>query len=104
MIVAIESGDSLIVFPEGTRNMTDEPLLPFKSGIYHLARACPQVDFVPVWIENSRRVMPKGRFVPIPLLCTLSVGAPLRIEPDEDKAAFLERTRSALLALMPPLQ
>jgi hypothetical protein len=42
--------------------------------------------------------------VPIPLLCTLSVGAPLRIEPDEDKAAFLDRTRSALLALMPPLQ
>jgi 1-acyl-sn-glycerol-3-phosphate acyltransferase len=104
MTGAIESGDSLIVFPEGTRNMTDEPLLPFKSGIYHLARSCPQVDFVPVWIENSRRVMPKGRFVPIPLLCTLSVGAPLRIEPNEDKAVFLERTRNALLALMPPLR
>jgi 1-acyl-sn-glycerol-3-phosphate acyltransferase len=102
MIEAIEAGDSLIVFPEGTRNTTDEALLPFKSGIYHLARACPQVDFVPVWIENSRRVMPKGRFVPVPLLCTLFVGVPLRLDPGEEKNAFLERCRGALLALMPP--
>ena len=101
MIEAIESGDSLIVFPEGTRNTTDALLLPFKSGIYHLARACPQVDFVPVWIENSRRVMPKGRFVPVPLLCTLFVGAPLRVTDGEEKAAFVERCRGALLALMP---
>lgn len=101
MIEAIEAGDSLIVFPEGTRNTTEAPLLPFKSGIYRLARACPQVEFVPVWIENSRRVMPKGRFVPVPLLCSLFVGAPLRLDGDEEKAAFLERCRNALLAMMP---
>jgi 1-acyl-sn-glycerol-3-phosphate acyltransferase len=101
MISAIEAGDSLIVFPEGTRNTTDAPLLPFKSGIYHLARACPQVDFVPVWIENSRRVMPKGRFVPVPLLCTLFIGSPLRLADGEEKSAFVERCRNALLALMP---
>ena len=102
MVEAIEAGDSLIVFPEGTRNTTDASLLPFKSGIYHLARTCPQVEFVPVWIENSRRVMPKGRFVPVPLLCTLFVGAPLRLANAEEKSAFVERCRSALLALMPP--
>jgi 1-acyl-sn-glycerol-3-phosphate acyltransferase len=101
MIEAIETGDSLIVFPEGTRNTTEAPLLPFKSGIYHLARSCPQVDFVPVWIENSRRVMPKGRFIPVPLLCTLLVGAPLHLEPGEEKAVFIERCRNALLAMMP---
>jgi len=99
--VVLEAGDSLIVFPEGTRNTTDAPLQPFKSGIYHLAAACPDVEFVPVWIENARRMMPKGKLLPVPLLCTLSIGAPIKLLPGEDKDAFVERTRNALLALMP---
>jgi 1-acyl-sn-glycerol-3-phosphate acyltransferase len=102
MAEVLAFGDSLIVFPEGTRNTTDAVLLPFKSGIYHLAARCPDVEFVPVWIENSRRVMPKGTLLPVPLLCTLVVGTPIRIAPGEDKDAFVERTRNALLALMPP--
>jgi 1-acyl-sn-glycerol-3-phosphate acyltransferase len=102
MATALEHGDALIVFPEGTRNTTDAPLLPFKSGIYHLAAACPDVEFVPVWIENLSRVMPKGRIIPVPLLCTLTLGAPLTLANGEDKSAFVERTRSALFALAPP--
>ena len=102
MADSIDHGDSLIVFPEGTRNTTDEVLLPFKSGIYRLAQACPDVEFVPVWIENARRVMPKGRLLPLPLLCTLTVGVPQKITPSEDRDAFVARTREALLALRPP--
>ena len=102
MARALESGDALIVFPEGTRNTTDARLLGFKSGIYHLAIACPDVEFVPVWIENLSRVMPKGRLLPVPLLCTITIGAPLHVQAHEDKATFIARTRDALLALAPP--
>ena len=102
MARSLESGDALIVFPEGTRNTTDARLLPFKSGIYHLAVACPDVEFVPVWIENLSRVMPKGQFFPVPLLCTITVGTPLQRQAQEDKAAFVARTRDALFALAPP--
>jgi 1-acyl-sn-glycerol-3-phosphate acyltransferase len=102
MTNVIDHGDSMIVFPEGTRNTTEETLLPFKSGIYHLASACPETEFVPVWIENARRVMPKGKLLPLPLLCTLTVGAPVMLSPGEDKDAFVARTRDALLALQPP--
>jgi 1-acyl-sn-glycerol-3-phosphate acyltransferase len=104
MVAALEHGDSLILFPEGTRNTTDATLLPFRSGIWRIVSARPDVECVPVWIENLNRVMPKGEFLPIPLLCTLAFGAPLTIVPAEDKDSFLERARDALLALAPPPQ
>lgn len=100
MSEALAQGDSLIIFPEGTRNLGDG-LLPFKSGIYHLARAHSSVELLPVWIENLGRVMPKGVVVPVPLLCSLTFGPPLRSADGEEKDAFLARAREALLALAP---
>ena len=101
MSAALEAGASLILFPEGTRNTTNAPLLPFKSGLYWLAKRQPDIDLVPVWIDNLNRVMPKGEFLPVPLLCTVTFGAPLRLEPGEERQAFLDRSRNRLLALKP---
>ncbi|MBB3463042.1 lysophospholipid acyltransferase family protein [Rhizobium sp. BK377] len=101
MVSAIDAGSSLILFPEGTRNQSDAKLLPFKSGIYHLAAARSDIDLVPVWISNLNRVMPKGEIVPIPLICTVTFGSALQIAPGESKDIFLERMQAALLALAP---
>lgn len=100
---ALAQGHSLIIFPEGTRNLGDE-LLPFKSGIYHLAQEWPQVEFVPVWLENLHRVMPKGHVIPLPLLCTVSFGAPVPLQAGDAmdaKTLYLQRCRDALQALKP---
>lgn len=101
MAAALDQGSSLILFPEGQRNSSDAPLLPFKSGLYHLAKTRPGVDLVPVWIANLNRVMPKGEIIPVPLICTLTFGSPLHLTPDESKDAFLARATQALLALKP---
>ena len=101
MAQALDEGSSLILFPEGGRNSGDSPLLPFKSGLYHLARQRPNVDLVPVWISNLNHVMPKGKVIPVPLICTLTFGAPLQLDANETKEAFLARTSAALLALAP---
>lgn len=106
MVEVLAAGSSLIIFPEGTRNTTEERLLPFKSGIYHLARNCSteaEVEFVPVWIDNLNRVMPKGEIVPVPLLCTVTFGTPLMLQMDEPKESFLERCRNGLLSIAPEL-
>ena len=104
MAAALDMGSSLILFPEGQRNSSNAALLPFKSGLYHLAKARPTVDLVPVWIANLNRVMPKGEVVPVPLICTLTFGAPLHLDPDEPKDTFLIRVSHALLALQPQAQ
>lgn len=101
MAKALEAGDSLILFPEGTRNTTEEMLLRFKSGLYHLATACPGIECVPVWIDNLNRVMPKGEILPVPLLCTVVFGTPVTLGEGEDKAGFIDRARNGLLALAP---
>jgi len=101
MTEALLAGDSLIMFPEGTRNTGDEVLLPLKSGLYHLARACPQVRLVPVWIENLKRVLPKGTLVPIPLACSVRYGVPIVLAEGEDKNTFIARARAAMLDLRP---
>jgi 1-acyl-sn-glycerol-3-phosphate acyltransferase len=99
MAAALDKQSSLILSPEGTRNTSDEPLLSFKCGLYHLATARPDVGLVPVWIENLNRVMPKGEYVPIPVLCTVTLGPSIMLGADEDKTAFLNRSRDALIAL-----
>lgn len=101
MTGVLDAGSSLILFPEGTRNETEVRLLPFRSGLYNLAAARPDIDLVPVWIDNLNRVMPKGEIVPIPLICTVTFGEVLRLQPDETREAFLQRTTEALLALAP---
>ncbi|WP_136248406.1 lysophospholipid acyltransferase family protein [Halomonas borealis] len=101
MGAALDDGASLILFPEGTRNPGGEHLQPFKSGLYHLAAAHPRIELVPVWIANLNRVMPKGEVVPIPLICTVTFGAPLWLAAGEAKADFLARAAGALAELAP---
>jgi 1-acyl-sn-glycerol-3-phosphate acyltransferase len=95
---ALASGDSIILFPEGTRGDGEEPQ-PFKSGLYSLALKFPQVVLVPAWIDNIQRVMPKGEVVPVPILCSVTFGAPIRLEPGEERRTFLDRARAAVIAL-----
>ena len=98
LIQALESGDSIIIFPEGTRGHAEEPQ-PFKAGLYNLALKFPHVVLVPAWIDNVQRVMPKGEVVPVPILCSVTFGAPVQLAPGEDRGEFLARARQAVVAL-----
>jgi 1-acyl-sn-glycerol-3-phosphate acyltransferase len=101
MLAALDEGSSLIIFPEGNRNMTEDPLLPFKAGLFNMGVARPDVDLVPTWIANLNTIMPKGEVIPLPLICTVTFGAPLHVKDGESKDEFLKRAADALVALKP---
>ncbi len=95
---ALHRGESLIIFPEGTRRAQALPS-PFKSGLFHLAARFPDAELVPVYLDNLYRSMPKGTWLPVPLTCSVRFGAPLERRADEAKEAFLERARAAIVEL-----
>ncbi|MHC8380312.1 lysophospholipid acyltransferase family protein [Pseudomonas sp. LB3P14] len=94
----VQAGHSIIFFPEGTRSSEALPG-EFKSGLYRLSETFPDVDLVPIYLENLHRSMPKGKHVPLPIICTIRIGNPMERMAGEDKQAFLERARDAIVGL-----
>ena len=98
LIETLQLGESLILFPEGTRGASPVPG-PFKSGLYYLAAQFPQVQLVPVYLDNLHRSFPKSAVLPIPMTCTVRFGTPMALVPAETKEAFLDRARGELIKL-----
>jgi len=95
-----EIGDthSLIIFPEGGRN-AEQGIGEFKSGLYYLSKKRPELELIPVFINNMNRILPRGEFLPVPLLSSLTFGPPIWLEAGEPKMDFLARAREAVLSL-----
>lgn len=98
LLEALDNGDSIILFPEGTRGHAEEPSA-FKAGLYNLAIKYPKAVLIPTWINNVQHVLPKGEVVPVPVLCSVTFGAPMQVEEGEDHRHFLDRARRAVIAL-----
>lgn len=94
----MEDRYSLIVFPEGQRSATGE-IGEFKSGLYYMSKKRPDLELVPVHIDNLNRILPRGEFLPVPLLSCITFGPPIWLEAGESKAEFLARARQAVLSL-----
>lgn len=98
LLEALHNGDSIILFPEGTRGHAEDPA-PFKAGLYNLATRYPKAVLIPTWIHNVQHVLPKGEVVPVPVLCSVTFGQPMQVQPGEDHRTFLDRARRAVMAL-----
>ena len=98
VLQAMAQGCSVIIFPEGTRRFQALPG-EFKSGLYRLHKAFPQARLVPIYLDNLYRSMPKGKHVPLPIICTIRIGDPLAVVENEEKGDFLNRAREAVVRL-----
>ena len=72
---ALDAGDMLILFPEGTRG-TPGRMGALKAGVAYLARRHPKVPVIPITLAGVDRVLPKGAVVPLPLTVAAHVGRP----------------------------
>ncbi|MFM2219232.1 MAG: hypothetical protein RL240_3550 [Planctomycetota bacterium] len=98
MLREIGTTYSLIVFPEGSRAIDGE-MGEFKSGLYYLAKKRPDLELVPVYMDNMNRILPRGEYMPVPLLSSISIGTPIFLEPKESKVDFLNRAMRSVKAL-----
>ena len=89
---------SIIIFPEGRRSTIGD-MLEFRSGLYYLAKKRPDLELIPVYLDNMNRILPRGEVLPVPLLSTVSFGTPIWLEEGESKNEFLERARNAIIRL-----
>jgi 1-acyl-sn-glycerol-3-phosphate acyltransferase len=98
MIREIGHTNSLIVFPEGGRSAGRE-IGEFKSGLYYLCKKRPDLELIPVHIDNMNRILPRGEVLPVPMLSCITFGPPLWLEAGEAKTDFLTRAREAVRQL-----
>ena len=98
MLREIGTTHSLILFPEGGRRSV-EGVGEFKSGLYYLSKKRPELELIPVFLNNMNRILPRGEILPVPLLSSVIFGPPIWLEADEPKADFLARARNAVLHL-----
>jgi hypothetical protein len=71
----------------------------FKSGLYYLSKKRPDLELVPVYIDNLNRILPRGEIFPVPLLSSVTIGPPIWLEQGESKVAFLARARESVRRL-----
>ncbi len=76
MLDALAAGDSLILFPEGTRRSTAEEVGRFKAGVAHLVEKRADLSVVPCYLVNMGRSLPKGALFPVPFFCEVHIGPP----------------------------
>lgn len=100
-IDALNEGKTVIIFPEGTRGAPGE-IIKFKSGLWHLCQACPDVPIIPVYLHGLDRAMGKGQKIPVPYFIDVYIDKPTFAENEKD--AFKHRLFNRFIQLQQQAQ
>lgn len=93
---ALDRGEILIIYPEGTRG-EPECMTDFKPGIAYLASEHPHVPIVPVFLHGLGKVLPKGAVLPVPFVCDAFVGEPVYWQGNRQN--FMRRIKAEMSSL-----
>ena len=100
---ALDAGESIIFFPEGSRG-EPERMMPFKNGIAHLARRYPDMPVLPVYIHGAGKSLPRGEALLVPFILDVKIAAPLQYNDMEEEGgkrrqAFINRLEKKIHTL-----
>ena len=104
VLAALECGDILIFFPEGSRG-EPETMAPFKRAIAHHATCRPDVPIIPAYIRGMGKTLPKGELLFVPFSCEVVVGEAMDLQhvpteaiPERLRARVEELSRQTALS------
>ncbi len=100
---ALEQGDILLIFPEGTRGKPEQ-MSSMKSGVTRLARKFPKIPIIPIFLQGTGRSLPKGRSLFVPFMCHAIIGEAFYW--NDDRAVFMDTLKAGFEDLAkeaPPL-
>ena len=100
---ALDRGEILIVFPEGSRGAA-EVMGKFKGGVARLKERYPEVPVVPVFLQGAGKALPRGEVVLVPVVVDAVVGQALPW--NGNRAAYTQEMENAVRALgasLPPV-
>ncbi len=95
-VEALQKGEILILFPEGTRG-EPEQLGALKTGVAHLARRVPEVPVVPIFLHGLGMALPKGEALLVPFFCDVFIGRSLHWS--DDREVFMRQVNEAMSQL-----
>lgn len=95
MIEELQIGNSLILFPEGTRGNPEE-LQPFKRGIGLVLSKKSEVPYIPAFLTGMGKNLPKGGFIPVPFNSTVRFGKPCLVKSDDSKEIIIQMQQDIL--------
>ena len=95
-VEALDRGEILILFPEGSRG-EPEVLNEFKAGVAHLVKRRPAVPVIPVYLHGLGKSLPRGEALLVPFICDAFVGEPLTWQGNKEQ--FMHELNDRMTAL-----
>jgi 1-acyl-sn-glycerol-3-phosphate acyltransferase len=89
----LKKSRSLILFPEGSRGVPGV-MTKFKKGLGYLIQRNPEINVIPVYLDNVYKTLPRGKNLILPYNCSIKFGDPIQFKSMEMEDILLSSEKA----------
>ncbi len=89
----LKKSRSLILFPEGSRGVPGI-MTKFKKGLGYLIQRNPEINVIPVYLDNVYKTLPRGKNLILPYNCSIKFGDPIEFKSMEMEDILLSSEKA----------